>query len=168
MPPSNSRSSDTQAFSTIRQKDKHYLKLALQISNETDDPKGKVDSRAAVGALIVKGEEIIAASANRLPFPLQERYVIHDVASPERYHLIEHAERAAIALARRNGRNTEGAIIYCTRFPCSDCARAIADAGITELVASTGFTGESHWVESQRAALKLLRLSGIKIRYRQL
>ena len=52
---------------------------------------------------------------------------------PEKYDWIEHAERNAIYAAAREGRKLMGATMYLNKFPCVECARAIAQTGITEL-----------------------------------
>jgi dCMP deaminase len=83
----------------------------------------------------------------------------------DRYFLIEHAERAAIFKALLAGRDLAGATIYCTRFPCSDCARAVIWAGIKRAVFPAGFAGEDRWLSAQRAALRMLRETGVKVRY---
>lgn len=45
-----------------------------------------------------------------------------------------HAEINCIANAAKAGRSTEGATIYCTTFPCAECAKAIVTAGIHSVV----------------------------------
>jgi dCMP deaminase len=45
-----------------------------------------------------------------------------------------HAEANAIAMAARNGRTTKWATLYCTTYPCAECAKAIVGAGITQVV----------------------------------
>lgn len=72
-----------------------------------------------------------------------------------------HAESNAIAAAARNGHATYGAILYInTCVPCIDCARAIINSGIAEVVVKEylaypqeGFTGKL-----------LLEECGVKIR----
>lgn len=45
-----------------------------------------------------------------------------------------HAEMNAIADAARFGRSTKGAILYCTTFPCHNCAKHIVGAGISKVI----------------------------------
>lgn len=52
---------------------------------------------------------------------------------PEKYDWIEHAERNAIYDAARRGIALEGASMHIRGFPCVECARAIAQAGIKNL-----------------------------------
>ncbi len=44
-----------------------------------------------------------------------------------------HAEANAIGFCARKGRATEGTILYCTTFPCKNCADLIIAAGIAEI-----------------------------------
>lgn len=46
----------------------------------------------------------------------------------------EHAEMAALLDAARRGVPVNGATLYCTTFPCHDCARHIVTAGIRKVV----------------------------------
>src|SRR4029077_14612650 len=45
-----------------------------------------------------------------------------------------HAEMEAILSAARTGVSTRRAILYCTTFPCHNCAKHIIDAGIKRVV----------------------------------
>lgn len=133
----------------------------------TDDPKGKIIAQSSVGAVIAEKSQLVTASANVLPPRLKETYIAsaQEVTDSDRYHVIEHAERAAIFKAFHMHADMANATIYCTRFPCSDCARAIVWAGIKRAVFAGGFAGEKRWLSAQRAALKILRDSGVKVRY---
>ena len=147
--------------------DRHFLGQAFEVRSLTDDPKGKIVRESAVGAIIVHDGNEISRSANVLPPALKEHFqrTGKGLADADRYFYIEHAERAAIFSASQVKASMDGATIYCTRFPCSDCARAISWAGIEKLVVPRGFSGETQWLGSQRAALRILRESGIKVRY---
>lgn len=45
-----------------------------------------------------------------------------------------HAEMAAIVSCARRGISTDGAVLYCTTFPCHECSRHIVAAGIGRVV----------------------------------
>lgn len=146
--------------------DEKYLTLALAERVKSDDPKSRQVVQSGVGAVVILGGRLIARSANVLPPRLklhQDEFGI-GIQEAERYHFIEHAERAAIFIAHRNGQSLEGATMYCTRFPCSDCARAIVWAGLTRIVVASGLGGEGRWLESQRAAREILKRAGVKVR----
>jgi dCMP deaminase len=147
--------------------DRYYLMQALLERASTDDPKAALVPQSAVGAIIATQEKIIARSANVVPPALRQHYSDEGrkVSDADRYYVIEHAERAAIFLALRSHADMTGATLYCTRFPCSDCARAIVWSGIKRVVFPGGFAGEQQWLVSQRAALQILRSSQITVRY---
>jgi dCMP deaminase len=44
-----------------------------------------------------------------------------------------HAEQNAVADAARRGSSVEGCIAYVTHFPCVNCAKILASAGIAEI-----------------------------------
>lgn len=154
-------------FKTRIDADSFFMNEALSERLHTDDPKGKVILQSAVGAVIEKDGKILARSANVLPpgLKLKMEKDGQSISEEERYHVIEHAERSAIFKGYRSNAELNGATIYCTRFPCSDCARAIVWSGITRAVFAGGFAGEQRWLASQRAALKILRESGVTVRY---
>ena len=63
---------------------------------------------------------------------------VHDnvperLEAPTKYLWIEHAERNAIYNAARAGMGLEGCTLYC-ETPSMDCARAIVQAGIVQVV----------------------------------
>ena len=147
--------------------DRHFLGQAFEVRSLTDDPKGKVVQESAVGAIIVQDGNEISRSANVLPPALKKHFQQSgkSLTDPDRYFYIEHAERAAIFAASQVSASMDGATMYCTRFPCSDCARAITWVGIKKLVIPRGFSGETQWLASQRAALRIFREAGIKVRY---
>jgi dCMP deaminase len=146
--------------------DRQYLKMAIAEASYSDDPKRFLFPRSAVGVVIADRSGLLAASANVVPPGLAEglRFESRDLAEADRYYFIEHAERAAIYKALLAGKEIRGATMYGTRFPCADCARAIIWCGIKRAVFSSGLTGEKQWLESQRSALQMMRLSGVKVR----
>lgn len=97
------------------------------------------DPHRSVGAVIVSSDgSTIGIGANRPPTELNfTREEIHELVANEpqsKYFLLEHAERNAISQAQKNGEQLAGATMYCSLFPCADCARAIVSAGISRLV----------------------------------
>src|SRR5439155_12870624 len=45
-----------------------------------------------------------------------------------------HAEMAALTDAAKRGTSVRGCVLYCTTFPCHECARLIVSAGIARVV----------------------------------
>ena len=144
------------------QEDHQYLRLALEVSLSSDDPKGKINRSSAVGAVIVGDEGVVASSANVLPPSLSEPGI--EIVNKDRYFVIEHAERASIFKALISGKKLDNTTIYCTRIPCADCARAIIWVGIKRAVFGSSLSNEDHWLESQQAGLKMMGEAGVKVR----
>ncbi len=89
-----------------------------------------------VGAVIVgPGNVVVATGYNGLPRGVSDQEDARfDRESGEKFFWIEHAERNAIFNAARVGAALDGCVIVVNRFPCADCARAIIQTGIREVV----------------------------------
>jgi dCMP deaminase len=116
-------------------------------------------------ALVDYGGKIVARGANN--YPAGVRVIDERERRPLKYAFIEHAERNVIYLAARVGIKTYGLTMYCPWFACSDCARAIIQAGVGEVV---GHDFELHrsrpdWAESIKNAMTMLAEAGVKTRY---
>jgi dCMP deaminase len=91
----------------------------------------------------------VGASSDRLERPLK-------------YSYIEHAERNVIYGAARQGITTEGTILVTTWTPCAECARAIIQAGVCEMIVLV--TDEvAHWADSIDIGMAMLAESGVKV-----
>jgi len=72
--------------------------------------------------------------------PPQVRAAIEDILNRSsinditEYGRSVHAEMDALLSCARTGTSTQGAMIYCTTFPCHNCAKHIVSAGITQVV----------------------------------
>lgn len=110
--------------------DSYFLDVCDAISRRSKDPNTKL------GAVIVgPAHEIRSTGYNSFPRGIRDD-VPERFERPEKYLWIEHAERNAICNAARAGTATEGCTIYVEIMPCMDCARAIVQAGIQEVVIS--------------------------------
>lgn len=89
---------------------------------------------------------------------------------PIKYSWVEHAERNAVYNAARAGIRTDGCTAYMESPPCTDCAKALVQAGIKEIVVSTNnpFKNRADWAESIKFALALLTEAGVKVTWTDL
>lgn len=76
---------------------------------------------------------------------------------------MEHAERNAIFAAARAGRSTAGARLASSYFPCTDCARAIIQAGIRQLVTLPPDLDDPVWGASFGPSLTMLQEAGVQL-----
>jgi dCMP deaminase len=141
--------------------DRYYLEICGVVAKRSKDPSTKV------GCVIVgPAHEIRSTGYNSLP-----RRVRDDVPArlerPEKYLWIEHAERNAIYNAARAGTALEGCSIYADLMPCMDCARAIVQAGIVEVVTDEArfkaYSSEKYDEHFQRV-MDLFSEAGVRIR----
>ena len=84
---------------------------------------------------------------------------------PIKYQWVEHAERNAIYNAARMGTPTKGCTAYLESPPCTDCGRALIQAGIKEIVVTTKnpFADRKDWKESIQFAIDMLEEAGVKV-----
>ena len=129
------------------------------------------DPDRQVGAVIADASgEVLSMGTNRPP---KQMHLSADdsrlaIAGDHewKYFMLEHAERNAIANARDSGRSLKGATIYVSLYPCANCARAIAAAGIRRLVAPEPVIAtarDERWRADFFYAPRIFELSGVEV-----
>ena len=92
------------------------------------------DTSTKVGAIIVNPEEKNPISMGFNGFPARVNdSILERNERPLKYFYTQHAEINAISNAAKNGGKTMGCEMYVNFFPCSSCAGAIVNAGISRL-----------------------------------
>ena len=139
------------------ERNKQYTREAYKFAKEfSDNPDSNL------GAVIVIDNKIISRGANMYSAGVKKTE--ERSARPKRYLYIEHAERAAIAKAAKEGMKIGGSTIFSPWVPCFPCANAIINSGIKKAV----FHYEQclktpiDWVEVEESFLMLLE-AGIEI-----
>ena len=80
---------------------------------------------------------------------------------------MEHAERNAIFDAARAGIATQGATLAASFFPCLDCARAIVQAGISQLHTLPPAYDDPVWDASFEPSRVILEEGGVVLHFSQ-
>ena len=75
-----------------------------------------------------------------------------------KYQFVVHAELNAILNA--SGKNLFGSTVYVALFPCNECAKAIIQSGIKEVVY---LSDKYHDTPSTVASRKMLNAAGVKL-----
>ena len=125
------------------------------------------DRSTKVGAVLVSdNNRVLGIGFNGFPRGVNDNVEVrHD--RPLKYLITEHAERNCIYSAACHGVKTGGTKIYISGngLPCADCARAIIQSGVTEVITFMGkFEGKgSQWEESIKASEMMLQEAGIKL-----
>lgn len=121
---------DTPPKRAIPSWDAYYLNLCRNVAARSKDPNTQI------GCVVVgSAHEIRSTGYNSFPRGIRDD-LPERRTRPAKYLWMEHAERNAIFNAARAGTCTEGCSIYVDIMPCMDCARAIVQAGIREVVIS--------------------------------
>jgi dCMP deaminase len=136
--------------------DEDFLRLAFKTAAVWSD-----DRSTQNGAVLVPLNGRRIAVANHFPAGVEPR-----LARPAKYQFIEHAERAAIYAAARAGTATAWATLYCCWFACPDCARAIVEAGIREVVGHATPWAQTpvRWASEVATGEQILREGGVAVR----
>lgn len=138
--------------------DRYFMDIAERAALLSKDESTKL------GAVIVGPDnEIRSTGFNSFPRGIQD-----DVAErqerPGKYLFFEHAERNAIYNAARVGIPLKGCRLYCAWTPCADCARAIIQAGIVEVVVVASCYVQERWAANMKVARTMLREAGVVLR----
>lgn len=135
------------------------MELARHLSQWSKDRSRKV------GCVIVDADKQVRAwGYNGFPRDIDdEDEGRHE--RPAKYLWTEHAERNAIYSAARLGVSLKGCRMYIPWFPCMDCARAIVQVGITELIALQPDFSDPKWGSDFRSAIELFREAGVSLRW---
>lgn len=123
------------------------------------------DRSTKVGCVIVgTASQVLSLGYNGFP-----RLVDDDVEErherPAKYFYAEHAERNSVYNAARTGVSLVGSTLYCTLFPCSDCARAIIQSGVSTVVTLKPVFDTEKWNASWACALEMLRETHVHLRW---
>ncbi len=137
--------------------DEYFMGVALLASKRSKDPNTQV------GACIVDENNIILSTGyNGFPTGCSDdEYPWEREGDHTKYPYVVHAELNAILNA--NGKSLRGARLYVALFPCNECAKAIIQCGIKEVIyLSDKYADSAATVASKRmlasAGVEMFRL----------
>jgi len=125
--------------------DEYFMEIVFLIG------KRSTCLRRRVGAVIVKGNQILATGYNGVPKGIrhceQQGGCLREqmkIPSGQRHELCRglHAEQNAIIQAAVHGSSIDGGTLYCTTMPCIVCTKMIINAGIKKVVYAEGYQDE--------------------------
>lgn len=137
--------------------DEYFMGVALLASQRSKDPSTQV------GACIIDGDKrILSTGYNGFPkgcsddeFPWNR----DESKGETKYQYVVHAELNAILNA--SGKKLAGATLYVGLFPCNECAKAIIQSGIKEVIY---LSDKYHNTAPMTASRKMLESAGITVR----
>lgn len=129
-----------------RVKAQQYMEIAYATSRFSKDESTQV------GAVIVgPTNEVRSLGYNGAPRGCRADEDSRGITRPEKYFWYSHAELNAITNAARVGVPLDGSTIVVTHPPCMDCARAIVQAGIKQVIAARPAAEfAERWIEHTR------------------
>ena len=134
--------------------DEYFMGVALLAAKRSKDPNTQV------GACIVDSTNVILATGyNGFPIGCSDDEFPWDREGEKtKYPFVVHAELNAILNA--SGRDLRGARIYVALFPCNECAKAIIQSGIKEVVYLSDKYADT---PATQASKLMLRTAGVKL-----
>lgn len=137
--------------------DEYFMGIAALSSLRSKDPNTKV------GACIVDSDhKVVSIGYNGMPRNIDDDDLSWNKGEglDSKYLYVCHAEFNAI-LNTRDGSALKGCTLYVTLFPCNECAKAVIQTGIKEVVYLSNKYKDQI---STQASLKMLTLAGVKVR----
>ena len=141
---------------------------------ELSASKSKDDSVKVGCVLVTRDNDFITFGYNGFPRGVDEvdrngrLLSVRWHERPEKYKWVEHAERNAVYNAARMGKSTLGAVAYMNYnpYPCADCARALIQAGVVEVVGpDRRFPGKGEGIHYHiDTSLEMFREAGVRTR----
>lgn len=137
--------------------DDYFMSVALLSGKRSKDPNTQV------GACIVNKNKVIESIGyNGLPkgcsddeFPWEKEGEMLNT----KYPFVVHAELNAILNAK--GKDLSGCKIYVALFPCNECAKAIIQSGISEVVYLSDKYSNT---DSVKASKMMFKCAGVELR----
>ncbi len=137
--------------------DEYFMGIAMLSAQRSKDPS------TGVGACIVGSDNrILSLGYNGMPIGCSDdEFPWERDGGPldTKYYYVCHAEFNAIL--NYNGGSLQGSRVYVTLFPCNECAKAIIQKGITEIIYACDKYADT---PSVIASKKMLDAAGVKYR----
>ena len=133
--------------------DEYFMGIAMLAAKRSKDPNTQV------GACIVSPENIIISTGyNGMPKGCSDdEFPWSREGAQTKYPYVVHAELNAILNA--NGRDLRGSRLYVALFPCNECAKAIIQSGVQEVLYLSDKYNDTL---NNLASKRMLQAAGVK------
>ena len=135
--------------------DEYFMGIAMLAARRSKDPSTQV------GACIVSEDNIIISTGyNGMPKGCSDDEFPWNREGEEgqtKYPFVGHAELNAILNA--NGRDLRGSRLYVALFPCNECAKAIIQSGVKEVLYLSDKYADT---PSTKASKRMMDAAGVK------
>lgn len=137
-----------------------YMEIAKEVAKASKDPNTKVGS-----VIISEDGRILSCGYNGAPRRFNDDKVPKSRTGnflETKYPYICHSELNAILNYRGSLGDFSNATLYCTLFPCNECAKAIAQVGISKII----YAEDKHHDDDIYKASRII-LDECKIEYKK-
>ncbi|MCQ2741876.1 MAG: dCMP deaminase family protein [Bacilli bacterium] len=137
--------------------EEYFMGIAVLSAKKSKDPSTQVGS-----CIVDEGHRVVSIGYNGMPRGVDDNNIPwgHGLGLESKYLYVCHAEFNAI-LNTRNGAALSGCTLYVTLFPCNECAKAIIQVGIKEVVY---LDDKYHDNVGEQASRRILDMAGVKYR----
>lgn len=143
--------------------DDYFMTMVYLVASKSKDKS------THIGAIVVgDGKEIRSSGYNSFVRGLKDDVPARQ-ERPEKYYWFEHGERNAIYNATLMGVSLNGCKMYTNGIPCMDCARAIVQSGIKEIIVDAEWDKDNNekWKENAKRSLEMFAETGVNVRFHQ-
>ena len=135
--------------------DEYFMGVALLAAKRSKDPSTQV------GACIVDTNNVILTTGyNGFPTGCSDdEFPWNREGEVTKYPFVVHAELNAILNA--SGKSLRNSTLYVALFPCNECAKAIIQAGVSEVVYLSDKYADT---PATQASKMMLRAAGVRLR----
>jgi len=140
--------------------DDTFMRMAIVVADRSKDPSTQV------GACIVSAENrILSLGYNGTPNGWDDSQFPWGKSSKDpletKYPYVIHAERNAVLNYEGLHSQLRGSRVFVTHFPCNECAKELAQVGVSEVVYLNGHDSSDF---STQASERILEACGISVR----
>ncbi len=141
--------------------DEYFIGIAKLSSMRSKDPNTQVGS-----CIVSRDNRILSVGYNGAPNGFDDdEFPWGRVGNrlDTKYMYVCHGELNAILNYHGNMADLQGAKIYVHYFPCNECAKAIVQVGIKEVIYSHNYDHDNH-SEEMEASIRMFEKCGVKYR----
>jgi len=144
----------------IKRWDRYFMSMVYLIATMSKDQS------THIGAVIVDKDNAIRSTGyNSFPRGINDT-LIERQKRPEKYYWFAHGERNAIYNAARMGSILKDCRLYTQGIPCTDCAIAIIQSGIKEVIIHKNWDDHmtEKWKQHSIRTEELFKEGGVHLR----
>ena len=141
--------------------DEYFMGIAKLSAMRSKDPNTQVGS-----CIVSKENRILSMGYNGAPNGFDDKEFPWGRVGNRldtKYMYVCHSELNAILNYRGNTNDLKGSRIYVYYFPCNECAKAIIQAGISEVIYEISYDYDNHSDEME-ASIRMFDKCGVKYR----